>query len=337
MDADTARASLEGFVEVMQKSWAPAFIDGDRIGATFDGKGNVTLPKSFHKAFDDFYAGGWNKLSELPEKLGGYGAPPTVQWAAFEQMAGANPAICFYLLGNRRDEDHRATSAPSRRSAATCRTCSTSTGAARWCSPSRARAPTSVPARRRRRMSPATSIISRASSGSSRTATSTGRRTSCTWCSRAPRARVRARRGCRCSSCRNSGSRRTARSARATAVWSPRSSTRWACAAARPASSRSAMARRAAASCSERSTTASIRCSTSSSTRAWASARSRWRPCRTAYGNALDYARIRVQGADLKEQANKAAPRVEIIRHPDVRRMLMLQKAFAEGLRAMVL
>ena len=57
----------------------------------------------------------------------------------------------------------------------------------------------------------------------------------------------------------------------------------------------------------------------------------------TAYGNALEYARIRVQGADLKEQTNKAAPRVAIIRHPDVRRMLMSQKAFAEGLRGMVL
>ena len=57
----------------------------------------------------------------------------------------------------------------------------------------------------------------------------------------------------------------------------------------------------------------------------------------TAYVNALDYTRVRKQGADLAKQADKAAPRVEIIRHPDVRRMLMLQKAFAEGLRAIVL
>nr|MBA3465439.1 acyl-CoA dehydrogenase [Deltaproteobacteria bacterium] len=45
----------------------------------------------------------------------------------------------------------------------------------------------------------------------------------------------------------------------------------------------------------------------------------------------------RKQGADLAKQMDKAAPRVEIIRHPDVRRMLMLQKSFAEGLRAMVM
>ncbi|HEX4834006.1 MAG TPA: acyl-CoA dehydrogenase family protein, partial [Trebonia sp.] len=57
----------------------------------------------------------------------------------------------------------------------------------------------------------------------------------------------------------------------------------------------------------------------------------------TAYLNALDFARNRVQGADLARQADKAAPRVTIISHPDVRRMLMLQKSYAEGLRALVL
>jgi hypothetical protein len=57
----------------------------------------------------------------------------------------------------------------------------------------------------------------------------------------------------------------------------------------------------------------------------------------TGYLNALDYARSRVQGADLTRMTDKTAPRVTIIHHPDVRRMLMLQKAYAEGMRAMVL
>jgi alkylation response protein AidB-like acyl-CoA dehydrogenase len=56
----------------------------------------------------------------------------------------------------------------------------------------------------------------------------------------------------------------------------------------------------------------------------------------TAYLNALDYAKQRVQGADLTQQADKAAPRVTITHHPDVRRSLMTQKAYAEGLRALV-
>jgi alkylation response protein AidB-like acyl-CoA dehydrogenase len=54
----------------------------------------------------------------------------------------------------------------------------------------------------------------------------------------------------------------------------------------------------------------------------------------TGYLNALEYARERVQGPDLTQMLDKTAPRVTIDRHPDVRRMLMLQKAYAEGLRA---
>lgn len=57
----------------------------------------------------------------------------------------------------------------------------------------------------------------------------------------------------------------------------------------------------------------------------------------TGYLNALDYAKERVQGADLTRQADRTAPRVTITHHPDVRRMLMTQKAYAEGMRALVL
>ncbi|MER7006574.1 acyl-CoA dehydrogenase [Dactylosporangium sp. NPDC000555] len=55
----------------------------------------------------------------------------------------------------------------------------------------------------------------------------------------------------------------------------------------------------------------------------------------TGYLNALDYAKSRVQGADLTSN-DKAAPRVAIINHPDVRRSLLIQKSYAEGLRALV-
>ncbi|MFX0577574.1 acyl-CoA dehydrogenase [Nocardia nepalensis] len=57
----------------------------------------------------------------------------------------------------------------------------------------------------------------------------------------------------------------------------------------------------------------------------------------SGYLNALDYAKTRVQGADLTRMADKAAPKVTITHHPDVRRSLMLQKAYAEGLRAVYL
>ena len=57
----------------------------------------------------------------------------------------------------------------------------------------------------------------------------------------------------------------------------------------------------------------------------------------TGYLNALEYAKQRVQGADLTQMTNKMAARVSITHHPDVRRSLMLQKAYAEGLRALVI
>jgi Acetyl-CoA dehydrogenase C-terminal like/Acyl-CoA dehydrogenase, C-terminal domain len=57
----------------------------------------------------------------------------------------------------------------------------------------------------------------------------------------------------------------------------------------------------------------------------------------TGYLNALEYAKTRVQGSDLTQLTDKAAPRVTILQHPDVRRSLMLQKSYAEGMRALVL
>ncbi|MFC4912399.1 acyl-CoA dehydrogenase [Actinomadura gamaensis] len=57
----------------------------------------------------------------------------------------------------------------------------------------------------------------------------------------------------------------------------------------------------------------------------------------TGYLNALEYAKERVQGADLTQMTDKTAPRVTITHHPDVRRSLLTQKAYAEGMRALVL
>jgi len=57
----------------------------------------------------------------------------------------------------------------------------------------------------------------------------------------------------------------------------------------------------------------------------------------TGYQQALAYAKVRLQGPDLTKSADKASPRVSIIHHPDVRRSLMVQKAYSEGMRALVL
>lgn len=57
----------------------------------------------------------------------------------------------------------------------------------------------------------------------------------------------------------------------------------------------------------------------------------------TGYLNALEYAKERVQGTDLANFMDKTAPKVTITHHPDVRRSLMTQKAYAEGMRSLVL
>src|SRR5690625_4520503 len=57
----------------------------------------------------------------------------------------------------------------------------------------------------------------------------------------------------------------------------------------------------------------------------------------SGYLNALEYAKERVQGPDLTQASDKTAPRVTITNHPDVRRTLMTQKSYAEGLRSLML
>lgn len=55
-----------------------------------------------------------------------------------------------------------------------------------------------------------------------------------------------------------------------------------------------------------------------------------------AYLHALQYAKERLQGSSLAEMKNPAAPRVPIIQHPDVRRMLLWMKAHTDGFRALL-
>ncbi|HIJ75967.1 MAG TPA: acyl-CoA dehydrogenase [Deltaproteobacteria bacterium] len=56
----------------------------------------------------------------------------------------------------------------------------------------------------------------------------------------------------------------------------------------------------------------------------------------SAYLHALQYAKERVQGAPIEKMKDANAPRVRIIEHPDVRRMLMFMKSSTEGMRALL-
>ncbi len=54
-----------------------------------------------------------------------------------------------------------------------------------------------------------------------------------------------------------------------------------------------------------------------------------------AYLHALDYARERLQGRSLETSRDASAPQVPIVRHPDVRRMLIKMKSYVEGMRSL--
>ena len=56
----------------------------------------------------------------------------------------------------------------------------------------------------------------------------------------------------------------------------------------------------------------------------------------TAYLNALQYTQERIQGVHITQMKNPDAPRVAIVEHPDIRRMLLMMKAFTEGMRALL-
>ena len=55
-----------------------------------------------------------------------------------------------------------------------------------------------------------------------------------------------------------------------------------------------------------------------------------------AYLNALAYAQERIQGSAVDQWRDPSAPRIPIVQHPDVRRMLMFQKTSVETMRSLV-
>lgn len=98
MDEATARDALSAYEKLATTAIAESFAESDRVPLKLDADGNVTLPPALHKSLSAIQDAGWHHL-ELPESLGGFGAPPSVVWAGFEMTAGANPTVAYYLFG----------------------------------------------------------------------------------------------------------------------------------------------------------------------------------------------------------------------------------------------
>ncbi|MDT7579677.1 MAG: hypothetical protein QOK35_941 [Pseudonocardiales bacterium] len=100
-DVDIARDLLRELNRLATGPLAEGFAEADRHPPVFDpATGSVTLPESVKRAYRLLWDGEWWRLG-LPAELGGIGVPATVQWAAAELMLGANPAAFMYLAGPR--------------------------------------------------------------------------------------------------------------------------------------------------------------------------------------------------------------------------------------------
>ncbi|GAB2979057.1 acyl-CoA dehydrogenase [Amycolatopsis acidiphila] len=98
-DEETARGALAELNNLATGPLAESFADADRNPPVYDPKTfSATLPESFKKSYQQLWDGEWWRLG-LTNDLGGLGLPPTVQWAASELILGANPALFMYLAG----------------------------------------------------------------------------------------------------------------------------------------------------------------------------------------------------------------------------------------------
>ncbi len=98
MDVETARGVLSEVERLASGPFAASFVESDRVGARLVEKGTVVLPEAFAASLSAFFDGEWFRL-DLPEHLGGYGAPPSLRWAAAEMLLGANPAAVLCAGG----------------------------------------------------------------------------------------------------------------------------------------------------------------------------------------------------------------------------------------------
>lgn len=98
LDEAGVRDALSNLAKLCTEEIAASFAATDREPPVMDAEGKVHLPKVLTDAVQAYLDGEWHLL-EVPEHLGGVGAPPSVLWAAFELGAGSNPIVCYYLFG----------------------------------------------------------------------------------------------------------------------------------------------------------------------------------------------------------------------------------------------
>jgi alkylation response protein AidB-like acyl-CoA dehydrogenase len=99
LDRDTAMGMLEEMKRLTENDLAASFVESDRIGTDFNkATGDVKLPESFKKSYKAYVDGEWWRL-DAPVDLGGMRIPASIRWAIAEMVLGSNPAIHIYASG----------------------------------------------------------------------------------------------------------------------------------------------------------------------------------------------------------------------------------------------
>ncbi|MFA5918467.1 MAG: acyl-CoA dehydrogenase [Candidatus Nanopelagicaceae bacterium] len=99
LDRETVMGMLEEVKRLAENDLAASFVEGDRAGVDFNpATGDVKLPESFKKSYRAYMDGEWWRI-DAPVELGGTAIPSSLRWAIAEMVLGSNPAIHIYASG----------------------------------------------------------------------------------------------------------------------------------------------------------------------------------------------------------------------------------------------
>jgi alkylation response protein AidB-like acyl-CoA dehydrogenase len=99
VDVEQAHMLLDELARFARsEAWAGSFTIADRTPLHLDDAGDVTIPDELDRALTAYYDAGWHLLP-LPEHLGGAGAPAPLRWAAAELLSGGHAAASLWPIG----------------------------------------------------------------------------------------------------------------------------------------------------------------------------------------------------------------------------------------------